>query len=728
MTRWSCPLALLAALCAFSSAPAPAAPVLRHQADQRGDVAVFGSTLAFDCGAGVAAPAGATASCAGQPYTSDTAPDLYWRDTFADATIGALDARTSATLVLPANAEVTYARLYWAALKLGAEPDQDAVLDWLGGPQETITADDWWVIPSQLSFPAGSYYYQATGDATAFVRTWGAGDFRVSGVDAVPLAGPTADLDRAFSAWTLVVFYTDPGDELRNLALFDGFEWIDPGLGQPSVSVTLTGFLVPDGFAARMAAFMYEGDTSYAGDHFTFNGVQLTSALNPADNFFNGSRSYLGAAVSGTYDVPKLSGQPGTMAGYDLDTVDVTSALSPGDTTATVGADSSYDIFMLGGFVTSITSLAPSFGQAVKTAADVNGGAAIQGDVLEYAIVFANTGNDASVRTVLTDVLESGLTYMPNSLKVGPPGALVAKTDAAGDDEAEYVAATRTVTVRLGAGATAAQGGALAVGQSVEVRFRATIAVSQGQVANQAVLRAAGQSGGSDKTYLSDGDSTQVGEQPTVVVIYECDEDADCPPEKPRCDATTHVCGPCQTDADCHDPTKPACQPDGTCGECSATNDARCVDPRPVCDVSAGHCVLCTPGPSGDASECVSDPDGPRCVPDTNVNHCGCYVDGDCGGAQSGRVCDASASICVDGCRGAGGNGCPGGLHCTSTDGTIGQCVPQDDGGLPPGQDGGPGLGNQGGGCGCAVPPAAPGGAALLALALLATAGRRRRR
>ena len=34
----------------------------------------------------------------------------------------------------------------------------------------------------------------------------------------------------------------------------DGFEWIDPGLSQPSVSVNLTGFLVPDGFAAKMTA------------------------------------------------------------------------------------------------------------------------------------------------------------------------------------------------------------------------------------------------------------------------------------------------------------------------------------------------------------------------------------------------------------------------------------------------------------------------------------------
>ncbi len=33
------------------------------------------------------------------------------------------------------------------ALKNGPEPDTNAVLDWLGGPNETVVADQSWVIP-----------------------------------------------------------------------------------------------------------------------------------------------------------------------------------------------------------------------------------------------------------------------------------------------------------------------------------------------------------------------------------------------------------------------------------------------------------------------------------------------------------------------------------------------------------------------------------------------------
>ena len=49
------------------------------------------------------------------------------------------------------------------------------------------------------------------------------------------------------------------------------------------------------------------------------------------------------------------------------------------------------------------------------------------------------------------------------------------KTDAAGDDIAEYVAATKTVTFRMGNGATGTNGGYLALADSFEVQFKVTV-------------------------------------------------------------------------------------------------------------------------------------------------------------------------------------------------------------------------------------------------------------
>jgi uncharacterized repeat protein (TIGR01451 family)/MYXO-CTERM domain-containing protein len=739
-------LGLLVAAGAFSaSITADAAdPVLRHQEDLHGDVVVFGSTLGYDCGAGQSPPAGSTASCAGQLNVADGAPDLYWRDDIADASITATQARTSATLTLPPNATVKYARLYWAALKQGATPDTDVVLDWLGGPQKIITADATWVQPYGFASHPDWYYYQASGDATDFVAMWGAGDFRVSDVDAIDLVGQ--DVDRAFSAWTLVVFYENPGDDLRNLALFDSFTPLDPGMpGEGSASVTLSGFLVPQGYTARMSAFAYEGDIMYTGDHFTLNGTQISNAANPADNFFNSSRTYAGTAVSGTYDVPQLSGAPGSMAGYDLDTADVTSLLKPGDTSCVVGADSTKDIFFLGGFITSVANLAPDFHGMTKVAVDLNGGALLPGDTVQYTITGTNNGNDAAVGATLTDVLDPGLSLVAGSIEILQGGNVGTKTNAAGDDEGDYDATSRTITWRVGAGATASSGGTVAVGETVAVRFKAKVSIQSGSIANQGVLTASGQAGAAEKSWLSDGDPMTIGDQPTVVVVDECDGDGACSGNKPHCDLGTHTCVGCASDADCPDPQKPACQPNGSCGQCSSSNDSLCGGQTPVCDTMSGTCVLCTLGPNGNAQQCQGNPNGPVCVGGPNGTvHCGCLMDSDCG-PMSGMVCNSVTSICIVGCRGKGGNGCPTGEMCTSPDTMIGACITTDGtggagtggrgtgGGSIDGTGGGGGSIDPGdkGRCGCEVPGASSGEggmAALAALMGLAAVARRRRR
>jgi uncharacterized repeat protein (TIGR01451 family)/MYXO-CTERM domain-containing protein len=701
-------------------------PVLRHQADQRGDVVVFGSTLAFDCGAGVAAPPGAIASCAGQTNVADGAPDLYWLDDVANASVTPVQARTSATLSLPPGSTVTYARLYWAALKEGPDPDTDAVLDWLGGPAQTITADDSWVVSYGFASHPDWYYYQATGDATDFVSTWGAGDFRVSDVEGLLLAN--TEVDRAFSAWTLVVFYENQDDELRNLALFDAFEPIDPGMpGQGSSEVTLDGFLVPPGFAAKMATFGYEGDFAYQGDTFAVNGESITDGQNPIDNVYNSSRSEFGQPYSGTFDVPQLSGAAGTMAGYDLDTFDVTDQLSPGDTSAVVSAGSSYDIFFLGGFITSVTNLSPHF-SVTKTYDDPNGGAIVTGDELEFTITGVNQGNDDAVDATIVDALPSGMVYLPGSLEIVSGGSNGNKTDAAGDDQAEHVGGT--LTFRVGNGATSAVGGSVAPGASVSVRFRVSVTAASGTLLeNQGFLSASGDAGSPEKLYPSDGDPTQVGEQPTVVPVDECQSDAQCENPKPHCNLVTHICEGCETDSDCP-ASAPACQPDGSCAECSASNTTLCPDDEPVCDLATGTCVLCTPESE---EACAEAPEGPQCVSSDGGStvHCGCETDADCGDATSGLVCDPQSDTCIEGCKGEGGNGCPDGAECTSTDTSIGQCVDGNAGGAG---GGGPVPDNTAvqSGCACAVPGGEGGesdAARLLgALALGALAMVRRRR
>ncbi len=718
--------ARIASILAFlTAAPVAAAatpehpPKLRHQADLQGDAVVIGSTLAFDCAAGMpAAPAGAKVSCSGVANVADTAPDLYWRDNVASNAILPNKARTSATLELPAGAKVQYARLYWGALHSGTKADTTVTVDHAGGVPTVITADDSWTTFYGFTQHPDWYYYQSTADVTQLVSQWTAPDFRVTDVDAIEMAN--ADAHLAFSAWTLVVFYQRTGDELRNLALFDGFTHVAPEFGLGAAAVTLSGFLVPSGYTARMTAFTYEGDTVYSGDKLLFNGQHLTSTGNPKDNFFNGSRSFLGKAVSGASDVPKLSGAPGTMGGYDLDTVDVTSLVKAGDKSAKLSAESAEDKFLLGGFVTSITNLSPDFPDFDKVATDLDGGVLLENDQVEYVLTSTNSGNDAAVGTVWEDVLDQRLELVPASLQSVENGVVIPLSHAAGDDRGEYDAATRTLRVRLGAGADALKGGKLAVGEGFEIRFRVKVKAGIGEsIPNQGSVTASGLKGGAKKTWLSDGDPLTPGAQPTTVTVDECGSNLDCPANKPFCELSTHTCQPCSSDEHCTDPNFPACQPDGSCGECSAGNTSKCPSSAPVC--VGGKCAACTPGPN--APECQHDPNGPVCLVNPEPV-CGCDTDDDCGGAQSGRICENDK--CVDGCRGEGGNGCPTGESCSSTTAAPGVCgeIPP-----PPPATAAPADSDDDGGCGCALPGQSRSRGALAALgALVLGLGLRRRR
>jgi FG-GAP repeat len=90
----------------------------------------------------------------------------------------------------------------------------------------------------------------------------------------------------------------------------------------------------------------------------------------------------------------------------------------------------------------------------------------------------------------------------------------------------------------------------------------------------------------------------------------------------------------------------------------------------------------------------VSDFDGTCCTHDL-----------DCGTETSGWVC-LEERLCIPGCRGSSGNGCPQGSTCSSTDDNTGECILDDSSSANGGQAGNGGDGGAGGngGIGTTVP------------------------
>ncbi|MBK5276637.1 MAG: hypothetical protein JJE30_16530 [Desulfuromonadales bacterium] len=113
-----------------------------------------------------------------------------------------------------------------------------------------------------------------------------------------------------------------------------------------------------------------------------------------------------------------------------------------------------------------------------------NGVTAKPGETLEYILVATNSGSGAVNASVVNDVLPTSyVTLRPNAYGIGKEITYVSDTNvattlsaAADGDNAKYDAATKTLTVNIGSGATNAAGGSIPGGnKSVLVLYQVTL-------------------------------------------------------------------------------------------------------------------------------------------------------------------------------------------------------------------------------------------------------------
>ncbi|WP_433825138.1 DUF7507 domain-containing protein [Actinoplanes sp. CA-015351] len=121
-----------------------------------------------------------------------------------------------------------------------------------------------------------------------------------------------------------------------------------------------------------------------------------------------------------------------------------------------------------------------SFGSAAclvttTAVADASGAAtAYPGDVLTYTVTTRNAGGNPARLVTISDDLPANVTYVPGSLRSITGTTVVKPTDAAGDDTGEYDAATRTVRIRAGTGATATAGGVIGAADARTMTYQVT--------------------------------------------------------------------------------------------------------------------------------------------------------------------------------------------------------------------------------------------------------------
>lgn len=332
----------------------------KYEVIQQGDFALIGNTLGHDCGAGKPLPLVGVPNCTSAGELPDQSPDIFWRSESPSAgqaeasTMIMVDqARSTAVLEIPAKATVTAAYLYWSGRRSTAGGDLTAMIERPGGEFLNVTA--------QGSIPGQNNVYNTIVDVTDFVKKNGAGAYRVSGVDSVPLNNASQE-PNSYAVWWMAVVYEETSMPHRQIMIYDGLDAVENASPQ---SFTMQGLIVPKKFGeAKLGIVGYDGDKALQGDVFMVGDVALNdgTSVGGIGNFFNSSRTYLGVPVTVPGDLPQYSGAAGSMNRIDMDVVSIKDLLVPGQKEITFTADTSGEPYYLAGLITSI----PAFTDADK--------------------------------------------------------------------------------------------------------------------------------------------------------------------------------------------------------------------------------------------------------------------------------------------------------------------------------------------------------------------------
>lgn len=368
---------------------------------------------------------------------------------------------SAASLNIPAGSNVVFAGLYWQGNAVsGANNAQVKLRTPRMGSYTTLNGS---VDEAALTLGGTTESYQGFIDVTGWVQAGGNGEYLVADVK-------SSNANTGASAgWGLAVVYENPNEPLRNVTVFDGFRVIRNN----SQSFSVSGFITP--YSGPVSSYLYvlayEGDRAAAAEAFRINGFTLTNALNPSDNFFNGTVSDLGRNV--------LSRRPSSVNNLmvDIDRVLAPQGAVPNGSTRAdieVASTANEEALMLGVVAFSTELYVPEiFSNVTKRAEDLTPATPLlPGDTVRWHVTLKNTGLDTAIDLQVIDHIPSGLTYKPGSLTVNTGANTGSKTDAAGDDQAEFInGADPRVVVRLGTSASATSGGHLANGAETSFYF-----------------------------------------------------------------------------------------------------------------------------------------------------------------------------------------------------------------------------------------------------------------
>ncbi|MDW8419468.1 MAG: Ig-like domain-containing protein, partial [Chitinophagales bacterium] len=378
---------------------------------------------------------------------------------------------SSDSLVLPPCSEVTWAGIFWGGQVNTSTPNY-AIRDSIriranNGPYVGFRAD------SLRDNTVGYTSYHCYKDITAFVKANQNARFTVANVVARTGA---SNLD---AGWMICVVYRNDNEDMRNMYVYNGLVNVS---GSLTVDVPISGFLTPPSGPVNLdfGFFVHDGDRLFVGDSLLFNGngnfVPVFDALNPADDVFNSTVTRQGVATP--FRLPNYGNLLGTDADIIRPNNNGFAYIGNSDTSAVLRLKTGGETYLTQALTIGIDVYEADV-RLANVATDINGGALNVGDTIEYTITLKNIGSDTSFNTVILDTLPFNVDYVPGSLRISYGPNSGPKTDASGDDQAEFISSSKTIRYRIGRNATASVGGQVGNSplgdDSTVVKFRVTV-------------------------------------------------------------------------------------------------------------------------------------------------------------------------------------------------------------------------------------------------------------
>ncbi|WP_050606692.1 Ig-like domain-containing protein [Clostridium niameyense] len=338
---------------------------------------------------------------------------------------------SSAVLNIPDESTILYAQLIWGGTyKVSGEDYTNYLKNPIDLTIPNSSSDIIKIYPEiqDSSFNYNdTYLYSNSANITNYVTEALSGTYTVGNV--VGTTSPTNNNNCC--GWTLAVVYKNSTLPYRNLNLFVGGEFID---STSSSSISISGFTTPSTGPThgRILVSALEGDANISGDQVLFgpdadNLNALSGTNNPVNNFFGsqinnskGLMDILGTFGSQNQIVATTGSDVGTniiggRQGLDITNIDITSALTPSQTSATVKFVTTDDTYLPNAIGTQIDINAPVFTITKSSTEDF----VIPNDtVFPYSITINNTGSIPANNCLLKDTLPQGLNFVPNSLTV----------------------------------------------------------------------------------------------------------------------------------------------------------------------------------------------------------------------------------------------------------------------------------------------------------------------